>query len=71
MKKLSIREVEELTNSIHEECAPENLPFPEEKDKWQQITIDDILKTEEKPIFSDDLWEEVQDMYEERAIINK
>lgn len=42
MKKLTIKEVEELTNSVHEECAPENLPFPEEE-QWQQITIDDIL----------------------------
>lgn len=47
MKKLTIKEVEELTGATHEECAPENLPFPEEEDKWQQITIDDILKTEE------------------------
>lgn len=71
MKKLSIREVEELTNSIHEECEPENLPFPE--NKWIQITIDDILTEEKpkKPIFSDDLWEEVQDMKEEYYILHR
>lgn len=46
MKKLTIKEVEELTGATHEECDPKDLPFPEERAKWQQITIDDILTEE-------------------------
>lgn len=51
MKKLTIREVEELTGATHEPCDLKDLPFPEEEDKWQQITIDDILKAEENLSF--------------------
>ena len=46
MKQLTIKEIEEITGATHEPCDPKDLPFPEEEDKWQQITIEDILAEE-------------------------
>lgn len=74
---LSIKQIEELTGAKHEPCDPKNLPFPIEE-QWVQITVDDVLaeaskkpEKPKKPIFSDDLWDEVQDMREEYYITRR